>query len=324
MRVVAIGGSGHIGTFLIPRLVRAGHEVVNISRGSRAAYVEADEWRDVRAIAADREAEDQQGVFAARVAALRPDAVVDLICFTVDSAAALVEGLRGETGQLLHCGSIWRYGPSASLPITEAGGGTPPVGEYGIGKHRLAELLKQETATGGLVTVSIHPGHIVGPGWLPIGPLGNLDPSVWRTLSAAETLPIPGLGAELMHHVHADDVAQVFELAIAQPAAAAGEDFNVVARDALTVRGFASQAAGWFGHEARLESVSWEAFRETTTPAHADASWEHLSRSHCVSIAKASSVLGYSPRYHSGDAVLEAVRWLIEHGELEVAAALVD
>ncbi|HEX3618395.1 MAG TPA: NAD-dependent epimerase/dehydratase family protein [Solirubrobacteraceae bacterium] len=322
MRVVVIGGSGHIGTFLIPRLVRAGHEVVNISRGSRTAYVEADEWRDVRSIAADRAAEDQQGTFAARVAELRPDAVVDLICFTAESAAALVERLRGEAGALLHCGSIWRYGPSASLPITEAAGGTPPVGEYGIGKHRIAELLRRETAAGGLATVSIHPGHIVGPGWLPIGPLGNLDASVWGTLSAGATLRIPGIGTELMHHVHADDVAQVFELAIAQPDAAAGEDFNAVAPDALTVRGFARAAAGWFGREAVLESVSWEQFRETTTPEHADASWEHLFRSHCVSIEKARTVLGYVPAYESAAAVREAVGWLVEHDQIEVARPL--
>jgi nucleoside-diphosphate-sugar epimerase len=322
MRVVVIGGSGHIGTFLIPRLVRAGHEVINVSRGSRAAYVAADEWQEVRSIAADREAEDRQGTFGTRVAELGADAVVDLICFTADSATALVARLRGEVGALLHCGSIWRYGPSARVPITEVAGGTPPIGEYGIGKHRIAELLRQETAAGGLATVSIHPGHIVGPGWLPIGPLGNLDPSVWGTLSAGETLRIPGLGAELMHHVHADDVAQLFELAIAQPAAAAGEDFNVVAPDALNVRGFAHQAAGWFGQQAHLESVSWEQFRETTTPEHADASWEHLFRSHCVSIAKASSVLGYAPRYASAEAVREAIRWLVEHGELAVARPL--
>jgi nucleoside-diphosphate-sugar epimerase len=322
MRVVVVGGSGHIGSFLIPRLVRAGYEVVNVSRGSRSAYVDADEWQQVRSIAADRKAEDQAGVFGDRVADLRPDIVVDLICFTVDSAASLVERLRGELGLLLHCGSIWRYGPSARLPITEADGGTPPVGEYGIAKHRIAELLKQETAAGGLPTTSIHPGHIVGPGWLPIGPLGNLDASVWGVLSAGQTLRIPGLGAELMHHVHADDVAQAFELAIARRQVASGEDFNVVAPDALNVRGFAQQAAGWFGQEAPLESVTWEQFRQTTTPEHADASWQHLFRSHCVSIEKAKGLLGYVPTYESGAAVLEAVRWLVEHGELEVARPL--
>jgi len=319
MRIVVIGGSGHIGTFLIPRLVRAGHEVINISRGSRSAYAAADEWAEVRAITADREQEDAAGTFPKRVAELQPDVVVDLICFTLESAAALVAGLRGGTGHLLHCGSIWRYGPSEKLPITEAEGGTPPIGEYGTGKHRVAQLLKEETASGGLATTSLHPGHIVGPGWHPIGPLGNLDPAVWHTLSAGRTLRIPGLGAEQMHHVHADDIAQLFELAIANPEASSGEDFNVVAPDSLNVRGFARIAAGWFGREPVLESVSWDEFRQTTAPEHADASWEHLYRSQCVSIEKARTVLGYAPRYSSEAAVLEAVRWLVEHGELEVA-----
>ena len=32
MRIVVIGGSGHIGTFLVPRLVRAGHDVISVTR----------------------------------------------------------------------------------------------------------------------------------------------------------------------------------------------------------------------------------------------------------------------------------------------------
>ncbi|PFG97479.1 LOW QUALITY PROTEIN: nucleoside-diphosphate-sugar epimerase [Saccharopolyspora erythraea NRRL 2338] len=317
MRVVVVGRSGHIGTFLIPRLVRAGHEVFNISRGNRAAYVDSLEWQHVQQVVADRQQEDAEGVFGDRVAGLRPDVVVDLVCFTLESAVALVERLRGEVGHLLHCGSLWRYGPSNSLPIAE-GTGTEPFGDYGIQKDRIARMLKDETAGGGVVTTSLHPGHIVGPGWAPIGPTGNYDPAVWRTLSAGQPLRIPGLGVELMHHVHADDVAQAFERAIAHRDMAGGEDFNVVAPTALNVRGFAHEAASWFGQEASLESVSWEQFRATTTDEHAQVSWEHLYRSHCLTIEKAKSLLGYSPTYEPGPAVLESVRWLIEHDQLEV------
>ena len=35
MRVVIIGGTGHVGTFLVPRLVEAGHEVFCLSRVER-------------------------------------------------------------------------------------------------------------------------------------------------------------------------------------------------------------------------------------------------------------------------------------------------
>jgi nucleoside-diphosphate-sugar epimerase len=322
MRVVVIGGSGHIGTFLVPRLVRAGHEVITISRGTRDAYHDATEWEQVRRVVADREREDAEGTFGDRIAGLAPDAVVDLVCFTLDSATALVESLRGRAGHLLHCGSIWRHGPSHHAPISEASG-TAPTGEYGIQKDRIARMLKEETASGGLVTTSLHPGHIVGPGWHPIGPLGNLDPAVWHAVSAGEPLRVPGLGAEHMHHVHADDVAHAFEQALERRDAAAGEDFSVVAPAALNVRGYAHAAASWFGQTASLEPVSWEEFRRNTTPEHASTSWEHLYRSHCFSIEKAETLLGYAPRYEPGPAVLESVRWLIEHGELEVARPLV-
>jgi nucleoside-diphosphate-sugar epimerase len=322
MRIVVIGGSGHIGTFLVPRLIRGGHEVITISRGQQAGYVDDPAWQQVRQVTADRSAEDRDGTFPERVAGLRPDVVVDLICFTLDSATALVERLRGRTGQLLHCGSIWRSGPSQRVPITEDNG-TPPLGEYGIAKAAIADLLAQETRSGGLVTTSLHPGHIVGPGWHPIGPLGNLDPTVWHRLSAGQPIDVPGIGAEFMHHVHADDVAQAFEAAIAHRDAAAGEAFSVVAPSALNVRGYAQIAASWFGRTAVLRPVTWEEFRRGTDDESAGASWDHLVRDHYFSIDKARTVLGYRPRYQPEEAILESVRWLIDHGRLDVVDPLV-
>jgi len=32
MRVVIIGGTAHVGTFLVPRVVLAGYEVISVSR----------------------------------------------------------------------------------------------------------------------------------------------------------------------------------------------------------------------------------------------------------------------------------------------------
>jgi nucleoside-diphosphate-sugar epimerase len=321
VRIAVIGGTGHVGTFLVPRLVRRGHDVINLSRGRRSPYADDETWRHVRHVSVDRVAEDQAGTFARRVAELGPDVVIDMVCFTPESAAALLQGLRGRVAHLVHCGSIWRYGPSAALPITEENG-TPPAGEYGIHKDAIARMLQEESGSRGLVTTSLHPGHISGPGWAPIGPLGNLDPGVWRTVSAGEELAIPGSGAELMHHVHADDVAQAFELAVEHRDAAAGQAFNVVAPSALTVRGYAQIAANWFGQSARLRTVGWEQFRATMAPEYAEQSWDHLWRSQYVSIDKARSRLGYKPGYEPHDAVLETVRWLIDHQQLDVARPL--
>jgi nucleoside-diphosphate-sugar epimerase len=169
----------------------------------------------------------------------------------------------------------------------------------------------------------LQPGHISGPGWSPIGPLGNLDPAVWYALSASQEIAVPGLGAELMHHVHADDVAQAFQLAVENRDAAEGESFNVVARSALTVRGFLAIAAGWFGQTVRTRSVSWAEFRSGTTAEFADSSWQHLSRSQYASIDKARTRLGYAPNFEPETAVLDGIRWLIDHDRLQVANPLV-
>ena len=118
-RIVVIGATGHVGTYLVPRLVRAGHEVVALSRGEREPYVPAPEWRAVERVTADREAEDAAGAFGERIAALAPDAVVDMVCFTPESAGQLLDALRPSRPLLLHCGTIWVHGPVARVPVTE-------------------------------------------------------------------------------------------------------------------------------------------------------------------------------------------------------------
>jgi nucleoside-diphosphate-sugar epimerase len=317
MRVVIIGGTGHVGTHLVPRLVEAGHEVIHISRGQSKLYQAHAAWKFVRQVTADREAEDKAGVFGKRVRDLQPDAVIDLICFTLDSARQLVEALRGEIQHLLHCGTIWVHGPTVLAPTIEE---QPrrPFGEYGIQKAAIeAYLLDQARRTGFPVTV-LHPGHIVGPGWKPINPAGNLNPKVFAHLARGEELSLPNLGMETLHHVHADDVSQAFMLALAHHSAAVGESFHVVSPAALTLRGYAEAMAAWFGQPANLRFLPWEEWKKNVSEADAAATWDHIAHSPCCSIAKAVSLLNYRPRYSSLQAIYEAVTWMIEHGILQL------
>jgi nucleoside-diphosphate-sugar epimerase len=53
-RVVVIGATGHVGTYLVPRLARGGHEVIAMSRGLRDPYHPAPEWAQVTRVAVDR------------------------------------------------------------------------------------------------------------------------------------------------------------------------------------------------------------------------------------------------------------------------------
>jgi nucleoside-diphosphate-sugar epimerase len=316
-RIVVIGATGHVGTYLVPRLVRAGHDVVALSRGARDPYVPAPEWRRVQRVEADREAEDAAGVFGERIAALAADAVIDMLCFTPESAQQLVEALRPTRPLLVHCGSIWVHGPVARVPVTEDEPRTA-VGEYGTGKVAIEMLLHRETVAGGVPSVVLHPGHISGP-WPSITPAGNLDPDVWRRLATGEPLALPDLGLGVLHHVHGDDVAQAFERALARPAAI-GASFHVVSEQAMTLRGLAGGVAAWFGREPMLELVEWAEFERRVGAQHAGVTREHVGRSIAASIDRARDVLGYRPRYSSLDALRESLGWLLANGHVEVGA----
>jgi nucleoside-diphosphate-sugar epimerase len=315
-RVVVIGATGHIGSYLVPRLVRAGYDVVALSRGERGPYHEAPEWRSVERVSADRDAEDDAGTFGDRVAALRPDAVVDLICFTPESARQLVDALRPARPLLVHCGTIWVHGPAARVPVTEDEPRTG-YGDYGVGKAAIEALLHRETLAGGVPSIVLHPGHISGPGWPVITPAGNLDPQVWRRLATGEPLPLPALGLGVLHHVHADDVAQAFERALTRPAAI-GASFHVVAGQAMTLRGLAAGVAAWFGREPVLEFTGWPEFERQAGAEQAQITREHTARSIAASIDRARDVLGYSPRYSTLEALHEALTALVASGQVDV------
>jgi nucleoside-diphosphate-sugar epimerase len=312
MRAVIIGGTGHIGTYLVPHLVEAGYEVFCVSRQQRQPYQPHGAWRAVHQVQIDRASAEQRGDFGAQICALQPDIVIDMICFTPASVQHLVAALRGKIHHFLHCGTIWVHGPSVVVPTTEM---QPrrPFGEYGINKAAIETYLLDEARRNGFPATIIHPGHIVGPGWAPLNPAGHFNAQVFVQLARGEELALPNLGLETVHHVHADDVAQIFMQALANRSAALGESFHVVSPAALTLRGYAEAMAAWFGQEARLRYLPWEEWRATVTPEEARATWDHIAHSPNCSIAKAGRLLGYRPRYSSLQGVQEAVRWLLDH-----------
>jgi len=309
VRLVVIGGTGHIGTFLIPRLVSAGHDVIVASRGKRQPYVPHPAWTTVRRIEIDRTAEEAAGTFGARIAALEADAVIDLICFTPASAQQLVAALQLRQTLLLHCGTMWVHGRPTTVPTTEDAP-RHPFGEYGIQKAAIEQLLLDSTRRGVSRAVILHPGHLVGPGWNPLNPAGHFNPDVFTRIAHGELLQLPNEGLETVHHVHADDVAQAFELALTHPGDAVGESFQVVSPAPMTLRAYAEAMFAYFGQRAQLGFLPWDEWRHTVTEDEAAATWDHIAHSPHGSIAKARQRLGYAPRYTSLQAVIESVEGL--------------
>jgi nucleoside-diphosphate-sugar epimerase len=307
--VVVLGGTGHIGGYLVPRLVATGADVTVLTRGKASPCRSDGAWSKVTTVVMDRVEEEVAGTFGQRVRDLEPDVVIDLICFTVDSARHLVEALRGRVRHFLHCGTIWVHGPSVVVPTTED---VPrrPFGDYGVWKAEIEAYLLDQAHLHGFPATLLHPGHISGPGWVPVNPTGNLNLDVYRRLGTGDEVVLPNLGMETLHHVHADDVAQSFVAAMANRSVAVGESFHVVSPAALTLRGFAESVAGWYGQDANLTFLPWEQWRETVDPDAARLTFDHIAHSPNSSIAKARRLLDYRPRYSSLEAVREALEWL--------------
>ncbi|SHM45720.1 Nucleoside-diphosphate-sugar epimerase [Sphingobium sp. YR657] len=320
-RVIVIGGSGHVGTYLVPALVELGHEVVNVSRGQAKSYTHHAAWKHVEQVSADRTAEEEAGTFAERIVGLRGDIVIDLIAFKLSSTRPLVEALRGKVEHFLHCSTLWVYGHNAAVP---AGEDDPlnPFGEYGIDKAEIEKWLTHEARTTGFPATIFRPGHIVGEGWVPISPLANDKIDAFSRVARGEKITLPNLGLETIHHVHAADVSQVILRAITNRSAAIGETFNAVSGKALNLRGYAEALFRWFGHEPKIDYLPADEWKKwQPTPEEAHHSWEHFSRSSCLSIEKARTKLGYEPAYTSFGAVQESVAWLIDNGKVEKPTA---
>ena len=187
-RIVVIGATGHVGTYLVPRLVRAGHEVVALSRGEREPYLPAAEWRSGRA--GHRRPRGRGRRRACSASGSRRSAPTPSSTWSASRRSRRGSSWR----RCARRGRCWctaaRSGCTARphrVPVTEDEPRTA-YGEYGTGKAAIEALLHRETLAGGVPSVVLHPGHISRARGRSITPAGNLDLDVWRRLATGEPL----------------------------------------------------------------------------------------------------------------------------------------
>jgi len=203
------------------------------------------------------------------------------------------------------------------VPVTEEQA-RRPLGDYGSRKAAIEAYLLHEARANRFPATVLHPGHLVGPGWVPLSPAANFNPRIFADLAQGKEVSLPNLGRETVHHVHADDVAQAFVKSLPNWATSVGESFHVVSLAALTLGGYAESVAAWFGQQARLRFLPWDEWRTSVSEKDAQVTWDHIARSPNCSIRKAERLLDYQPRYRSLEAIQESLSALIASGILEV------
>lgn len=319
MRAVVVGAYGKIGTYLVPKLVNAGYEVICVTRGNSTPYKKNGAFNYVENLIMDRDAMEKDGEFAKKIASLNPDVVVDLINFVPESTHNMYEALKNTNIQhYLFCASIWVHGHATVVPATED---LPrhPIEQYGKDKAASEAFLHEKYRLEGFPETVICPGHITGPGWNCINPQGNLDPKIFEVIGKGEKLVLPNFGMECLHHVHADDVAQAFFKSIIHRESALGESFHATAPAAITFLGLGEAMYRYFGKEINIDFLPWKEwceFRQEQSFINSTSS--HVFHSDNYSIEKGRRLINYNPRYTIIEAVIECVESMIERKVIEI------
>ena len=300
-----IGATGHVGCYMVPALVDAGYEVTAISRGKSEPYTkDMPQWQKVKRVAATRDEAIKL------IAGDHPDVVCDLICYTEADAKLLCESLYNTPGnenvRLISIGSVWIVQEKYYVPVDEEHIRNAKD-EYGHGKVEMSAYLSRQYKEKGLKVTILHPGHICGKGWMPVGPQGTRDPQVIRDIMNGKELKLPDpFGQITLHHVHSADIASLAIECINNDKSL-GEEFFITCPKPITMYGFAMKLYEKYGQKPNLKFVPYTQLKEELTGVSQFEYLEHVDRSPCASMDKAKRILGFEPAYDEWATLEESI-----------------
>jgi nucleoside-diphosphate-sugar epimerase len=250
VRVFVAGGTGHSGSYIIPELVAAGHEVTALARSDTAAT--ALSALDVKVLLGDLQdldglkeaAADADGVIhVAHRQDLLPSGGMDAVAAAeVPIMLAYGEALAGTGKPLVAAGSIGSPG-NLGRPATEDDPALP-VGEEHRGTLRARNVV--ETAVIGLAERGVRASIVR---------LANIAHSTTdRSGFLVQLIALakekgfagyPGDGANLWNAVHIRDTASLFRLALEK--GPAGRYWHAVGDGAIPLRAIAEAIGSHLG-----------------------------------------------------------------------------
>ena len=320
MRVLIIGGSGHIGGYLAQYFAGCGQEIVVLSRGIQPLP----DVQGVRLITVDRAAAEAEpapdGIrtrWQSLLQEISADCVVDLIAYEASSTRQTLAAIRGRARHFVNIGSGWRFGEPATLPTREDDPPRPRC-HYGEQKQAMWEAIEREFRENGLAGTQIDPPAIQGAPKVPNGPTGLRLLEVHQGIADGIAVRIPGTGETILGMVYVADVARMVVLAIEQRDRAAGQAFNVSCGRGITYNGLFELIREFCGSEATCEHVPLDEF-EKLYPQR--TSRHHTLYHQLLSGDKARRVLGFEPSVDLETAVRDNLQYLVDAGKLVLRAA---
>jgi len=307
MNVCVIGGTGHIGGFLVPQLVADGHKVVVVSRGQRPVP-KGGAWSKVTYLEQAYKRGDE--TWRKFIASLEAEVVVDILGQDVPG---VYEATKGTTKHTIATGSVWMLGSARTVPVPPEEQTPCPFDWYGMRWRELNETRAKAKADG-IAFTAVLPPNICGPGKVPIDGKGGRDVAVHKAHARGEPVQLPENCNTLISPCDASDVARVHALAVANRDAAAGEFFNAGAPYFLSAPRFIEALGEAHGSTIPIEYVSAEKFYGELLP---DAGANYHFKEHMApDISKTRAKLGYEPEFTCEQTLARAVQWMRDEGML--------
>lgn len=299
-RVGVIGATGHIGSYLMPTLVRAGYEVVGYSRGNAEPYhYDNFNWDSVCMLKMDKN-EAVEDILNKDF-----DVICHLVAYDEADIRKLCETVYQKENwmdiQLMVIGSIWMWGEKYLIPVDETHERVP-ICDYGRGKVEIEEYLKKQN---NLNYTIISPGHICGKGWISVNPYGNRNPECFQKIKRGEEICLPREPFSL-HHVHSQDIADLIIRCIGEEKAKA-ENFMIACKRAYSLLGYARELYQYYGNEPIIKLVDYQQFLSGMNEEDAKVTEEHLDHSSMISVDKIRDVLGFVPKYSEIETIVDSL-----------------
>lgn len=226
MDAFVIGGTGLISTGIVDQLVEANETVTVFTRGNHEEPLP----EDVTHVRGDRHDVDALG---AAVADADPDALIDMVCFSPETARVTVDAVGAYVDQYVFCSTVDVYHrPPERNPVREDAARYPNVSEYGRDKAAAEDVFMEAHRRGEFTTTILRPWSTYGEGGGVLHTFGN-DSYYLDRLRAGRPIVVHGDGTSLWGPCHRDDVARAFVNALGNEDAF-GEVYHVTSEEFIT------------------------------------------------------------------------------------------
>ncbi|GEM_PF-6204337 len=317
MKILLIGGTGHIASYLIKDLIKFGAEVTAVSRGSTVPYENQKLFSKVRLHTLDREKAENGHAWEIFMASQKWDIVVDFIAFEPRSAEISYKTLRNHVKHYIFISTCWMYGETGRLPAVEDISRMNPGIPYAKKKLAIYRYFMGKFQKDKFPVTTINPTQITGPGKTCINPLGNHDMVFFEEMASVKRVVIPVSTAPFVQHVHPKDIAQLIFLCIQHPQKSIGQMFNASSPYAMDYLTYAHWVAQFVGNpKLKICAEPYEEYLEKN--GKDDSILQHMKFPSCVSIEKAKYVLGYKPEFTAEQAVASCLEWHVKTKRLNM------